>query len=82
MSYYVYILYSEDFDRYYIGQTNNIEGRIDRHNSGTETATKPYMPWVLMWTIEKQTRAEAMALEKKLKNLSRERLLIFIKKYS
>ena len=82
MSYHVYILYSGDFDKYYICQTNNVEGRVDRHNSGTQTATKPYMPWILMWSTEKHTRAEAMVLERKIKNLSKERLLIFIKKYS
>jgi putative endonuclease len=81
MSYYVYILHAEKFDRFYIGQTNNIEGRLERHNAGTETATKHYIPWQLVLFFEKQTRAEAMKLEKKLKNLSKERLIIFIQKH-
>jgi putative endonuclease len=79
--YYVYVLYTEKFDKYYIGQTNNIVTRLDRHNSGYEIATKPYVPWEMMLHIEKATRQETMALEKKLKNLSKARIQIFIQKY-
>jgi len=80
--YFVYILYSVGFDKYYIGQTGNIEDRLERHNSGSEKATKPYKPWMLVWHTLKPSRAEAMELEKKLKNLSKERLKSFIGKYS
>ncbi len=82
MSFYVYILYSQDFDKFYIGQTENINVRIARHNAGTEKATKPYRPWILKWHTEKQNRSEAIQLEKKLKNLSKERLKSFIEKCS
>ena len=78
---FVYIIYSPTFDRFYIGQTQDFENRLERHNSGTETATKAYRPWELVLTIQKDTRSEAVILERKLKNLSRERLLIFIEKY-
>jgi len=80
--FYVYILFSESFNRFYIGQTNNIDNRLSRHNAGTEKATKPYIPWVLKWHTTKPNRAEAIILEKKLKNLSKERLLSFIEKYT
>ncbi len=82
MSCFVYILYSDSFDKFYIGQTNDVESRVKRHNAGTEKATKPYLPWRLIWFTEKSSRQEAMELEKKLKNLSKSRLLIFIQKYS
>ena len=80
--FYVYILYSSRSDRYYIGQTQNFNERLNRHNNGYESATSPYIPWVLVCLIEKPTRSEAMLLEKKLKNLNRQRLLAFIEKYS
>ena len=82
MSYYVYILRSVMFDKFYIGQTQNIHERLNRHNAGTEKSTSPYRPWTLVWQTEKPSRSEAMSLEKKLKNLSKERLRIFIEKYS
>jgi putative endonuclease len=82
MPYAVYILRSDLHDRYYIGQTENLHDRFKRHNAGTEKATAPFMPWILLWQTEKSTRAEAVSLERKLKNLSRQRLIAFIEKYS
>lgn len=81
MSYFVYIIYSEKFDAFYKGQTKNLAQRLERHNKGLEKSTARYKPWVLIWATEKETRRDSMALEKKLKNLSRERLSSFIKKY-
>jgi putative endonuclease len=78
----VYVLYSEVHDKYYIGQTQDVSMRLTRHNSGLEKFTSPYIPWILKCVIEKQTRGEAMILEKKLKNLNRQKLLKFIAKYS
>ena len=54
--YYVYILYSKQFDKYYIGQTNDVGARLHRHNSGYENATKPYTPWVMLLFMEKDLR--------------------------
>ncbi len=79
--FYVYILYPPKFNKYYIGQTNSFEKRLLRHNSGYENYTKSYIPWQLILTIEKPTRSQSMILERKLKNLSKERLLNFIEKY-
>ena len=82
MAHYVYILYTEKFDKFYIGQTNDVSDRLKRHNNGTEKATKPFIPWKMIWFTSKEVRSEAMILEKKLKNLSKERIKLFIKKYS
>ena len=82
MAFYVYILYSEEYDSFYKGQTNNVEERLERHNKGLVKSTSRYKPWTLIWFTEKSTRKEAVNLEKKLKNLTKERLKEFIKKYS
>jgi len=82
MTYYTYILKSEEHDQYYIGQTNNIQKRIQRHNAGRENYTKKYRPWEITLILEKNSRSEAIILERKLKNLGRKRLIDFIKKYS
>ena len=79
--YFVYILYSPTFDKFYIGQTNDMTNRLKRHNAGYESATNPYKPWLLKWIGEKPLRKEAVLLEKKLKNLSKARLHLFIQKY-
>ncbi len=77
----VYIIYSESFDKYYIGQTNDFNQRLNRHNLGQVISTKFYVPWALKCSINKESRAQAIVLEKKLKNLNRTRLLAFIDKY-
>ena len=80
MSCIVYILYSGSSDKYYKGQTTNLEERLFRHNNGYEKSTKGGSHWELVWYAEKPDRSSAMILEKKLKNLSRKKLVEFIKK--
>jgi putative endonuclease len=80
--FYVYILFSNSGNRFYIGQTNNVEARIARHNAKTEASTSPFAPWKLLLTLEKPTQGEAMILERKLKNLNSDDLRKFILKYS
>ena len=79
--FYTYILYSKKLDKYYKGHTNNVEKRLERHNSGSETFTSQGVPWIFILAIEKPTRRDAAILERKLKNLNKERLLMFIEKY-
>jgi putative endonuclease len=81
MFYQVYILYSESLDKYYKGQTNDLPGRLKRHNAGQEKATKTGVPWKLLWSISKEDRSSALILESKIKNLSRDKLLNFMMKY-
>lgn len=81
MGYSVYILFSNSANRFYIGQTNNLEERLIRHNNGYEKSTSPYKPWTLVLSINKDSRGEAMILERKLKNLNTEDLRKFIDKY-
>jgi putative endonuclease len=82
MAYYVYILYSGRTDTFYKGQTNNMQDRLKRHNSGSEKYTSKGVPWILLWYCEKTTRSESLKLESKLKNLTRKRLIAFMRKYS
>jgi putative endonuclease len=81
MAYYVYILESELNGSYYVGQTEDVTERLSRHNDGREKYTKVHRPWRLLGVIEKQSRSEAIVLERKLKNLSRVRLKQFLEKH-
>src|SRR5260221_183954 len=80
MIYDVYILISQKDNSFYIGQTNNIDDRLKRHNAGQERYTKTKVPWKLFWFIQVPSRSEAMRLERNIKNLkSRKRILEFIR---
>ena len=52
----------------YIGQTNNLEDRLHRHNSNQNISTKNRGPWKLMHFVEYETRIEAVQLERQLKS--------------
>jgi len=80
--YFVYILFSKKLQKYYIGQTNNIKNRLQQHNSGESNYTSRGIPWEFKWYTMKNTRSEAIILERKLKNLSQQRLLLFMEKYN
>jgi putative endonuclease len=76
-----YVLYSSEFNRFYIGQCEDISARLIFHNKGNVRSTKPFLPWTLVGYIEKPNRSDAMILERKLKNLNSEDLKKFILKY-
>lgn len=48
MFYYVYILYSVQFNKLYIGFTKNLIYRIKQHNEGQAASTKPFIPYKLI----------------------------------
>jgi predicted GIY-YIG superfamily endonuclease len=67
--YYVYVLRSEkDSDKLYIGFTNNLERRINQHNTKpTCSYTKSHQPWKLECYIAVKSKEQAESLERYLK---------------
>jgi len=64
---YVYVLQNRN-NRWYIGSTNNYKKRISTHNQGKNKATKPYLPWKLIYLEVSVNREDARAREKYLKS--------------
>ncbi len=48
--FYCYILYSERLDKYYIGSTNDLNGRLQRHNTSNHGFTSTGKPWELKYS--------------------------------
>jgi putative endonuclease len=69
MNFYIYILYSPTFDKYYIGHSEDPWRRIGEHNSGKlHKFTSDYRPWELAATFEiGDNRGLAMKIEKFIK---------------
>ncbi|WP_439483517.1 GIY-YIG nuclease family protein [Cyclobacterium plantarum] len=64
----VYALYSEKFDKIYIGFTSNLQKRLISHNElGTKGWTIRYRPWKVIHTETFESKIEAMNREKYLK---------------
>src|SRR5687768_9858485 len=66
--FHLYILESETSGRLYIGQTNDLQDRIHRHNSNQNLSTKNKGPWKLLFSAGFESRSEAVLLERKLKS--------------
>jgi putative endonuclease len=75
--YRVYILYSTRIDKYYIGQTKDLPLRISYHNSIDRNRiwSKRGIPWIKKVSFSLSSRAEAVALEKYLKQLKNRKLI-------
>ena len=56
---FVYAISSINFNYIYVGMTVDIEERFRRHNSGREKTTKPYAPFIILYTEECKDRTEA-----------------------
>ena len=68
MAYCVYILKNPD-DRFYIGQTSDLNKRFERHNCGKVFWTKTRGPWELAHWKEFPDRSAAISEERLLKKL-------------
>ena len=62
--FYIYILYSSKFNKYYTGFTQNIEQRLKDHNCGKTRSTKAYRPWEVIFLEKCESRLEARQKEK------------------
>jgi putative endonuclease len=53
LMFYVYILFSAKFDKYYVGHTDNLSRRLFQHNNLVKnTFTAKYRPWSLVASFE------------------------------
>ena len=65
--YYVYILYSKQVDRYYVGQTEDVGKRIQSHLSGISKYTSIANDWIEVYSEVFETRKEAIKRENEIK---------------
>ena len=77
---YLYILYSIKLDRYYVGHTGDqLVDRIRRHNSNHKGYTGKANDWTLVYSRSFNTKSEAYAQERAIKNWkSRKRIIELI----
>ena len=76
--FYVYIIHSPHWQRYYVGSAEDVEKRLQQHNAGKSASTRAGMPWELIHTESFTTRADAVLRERKIKSRGIKRYLIDI----
>ncbi len=65
--YFVYILQSEKDGSYYVGQTNDLDIRVSKHNEGFSNYTSTKRPLKLVYFEMSLTRSEAVRRESQIK---------------
>ncbi|MEO5583189.1 MAG: GIY-YIG nuclease family protein [Saprospiraceae bacterium] len=66
--FFVYAIRSDHHKYIYVGLTSNIQNRLTFHNNGYERTTKPYRPFVLIYSEAFPDRIAARVKEKYLKS--------------
>jgi putative endonuclease len=74
---YIYILFSISLDRFYVGETENVENRLEQHNNhffkGSETVKA--RDWLLKKSICVESRTEARKVETYIKSMKSKKFL-------
>ncbi len=71
MFFYIYVLQSQKNKRFYIGFTDNLKKRIEKHNRGEVYWTKRHIPWKLMYFEGYRSKIDALNREKNLKHFAK-----------
>ena len=83
MKFHFYIIFSPSSNKYYIGHTEDMEARLIRHNQKSKGYTGPHNDWKLVYSEQYESKTEAYARERQVKNWkSRKRVIALIEKNS
>jgi len=71
MKHFIYILHSKSLDKFYIGETPDVENRLKQHinHHFTKNYTKAAEDWVVVLSKECNSKEEAVFLEKFMKRM-------------
>ena len=83
MNFICYIIYSKKLDKYYVGETEDINQRIVLHNTGffSNSYTSKANDWVLFHSIACETRVQSRAIETHLKKMKSRKYIENLVKY-
>jgi putative endonuclease len=73
--YYAYILKSTVDGTLYKGNTGDLKERLEQHNAGKSAYTSRKGPWILVYSEEFETRAQALQREKYFKSAAGRRFI-------
>jgi putative endonuclease len=78
---YTYIIYSENFDIYYKGVTQNPEYRLWEHNNNKSRFTAGKGPWTLVYLNAFENKRDCLIEENRLKSLNRRSIELLVMKH-
>ncbi len=68
MKYFVYILKNIEYEKTYVGISNDPDRRLKEHNSGKSKFTRKFIPWSIVYKEELDSRKLAREREKYFKS--------------
>ncbi|MGB5356457.1 MAG: GIY-YIG nuclease family protein [Eudoraea sp.] len=80
---YVYILFSDLLNRYYVGESENVQRRLKEHNDGffKNSYTSSVTDWNIYLTIDCLDRIQARKVERHIKNMKSRTYIQNLKQY-
>ena len=76
--FYVYIIQSKKDFSFYIGQTNDLDARLSKHNDGFSKYSSTKIPWRLVYFEMFETRTDAIKREKEIKSKKSRKYIEFL----
>jgi len=73
--YYVYILYSDSLDKYYVGFSSNVLERLKKHLQNHKGFTGKAKDWELKYKEEYESKPAALRRELQIKNWKRRKMI-------
>ena len=79
----VYILYSDQLNRYYVGSCEDLALRMEQHLNGVfkGSYTSKADDWVLYWHMDQLGYSQARLIEKHIKGMKSRKYLNDLKQY-
>jgi len=83
MQHCVYIIYSNDLGKFYVGETSDLNKRLEEHKTGfyVNSFTSKAQDWVLFFQIVCGSKNQAVKIEKHIKNMKSTIYIRNLKKY-
>jgi len=80
---FVYIIFSDKLNQYYIGESQNVEKRLELHNAGVfnKSSTKKAKDWKVVYKLECKNRGQARKIESHIKRMKSRKYIENIIRY-
>ena len=69
MPFFVYIIFSKKANRYYVGETEDVNARIQSHLAGISKYTSIANDWTVVHTESFDSRSDAIRREREIKRM-------------
>ena len=79
MMFYVYIIYSVKYDKYYKGFSLNPYKRLEQHNNKESRYTANFTPWIIVYLEKFDLKSDAIKREKSIKKYSKKQISELLK---